>query len=76
MSVKFLKRYGSYNEGEIATFTEEREKDLLKRKIAEEFVFPKREGDDMDKKGTGGDGKKNPNDPQNRQTTGTSSKQK
>lgn len=76
MSVKFLKRYNSYNEGEVATFTEVREAELIKRRIAENIDLPKQEeGDDVNKdKGDGG--KKNPNDPQNRQTTGTSSKQK
>lgn len=76
MSVKFLKRYNSYNEGEVATFTEAREADLIKRKIAENIDLPKpEEDDDMDKDKKDG-GKKNPLDPQNRQTTGTSSKQK
>ena len=82
MSVKFLKKYGTYNEGETATFTPEREADLLKRKVAVSVVVPPKhkdgEEDELAKSTAtgGGDGKKNPEQPQNRQTTGTSSKQK
>lgn len=80
MSVKFLKKYGTYNEGETATFTPEREADLVKRKVAVSVVVPPKhsEEDELAKSAaTGGGGeKKNPEGPQNRQTTGTSSKQK
>lgn len=65
--VRFLKNYNCYNEGEVASFSEEHAAFLVKRRIAEKVTLPKEEDDDMAKG-------KDPSQPQNRQTTGTASR--
>lgn len=76
MSVKFLKKYHTYNEGEIATFSEQHEKWLVSKHIAESITLPKPDEDDMAKSNANEPQKRDPSQPQNRQTTGTSSKTK
>jgi hypothetical protein len=75
MSVKFLKGYHKYNEGEVATFSVEHEKWLVSKRIAEPIVLPTKE-DDVAKGQTPPDPKatKSPEGPQHRQTTVTSKK--
>lgn len=75
-AVRFTKNYNCYNEGEVASFTEQHADFLVKRRIAERVTLPKEEEDDVAKSNAAGAGQKNPELPQNRQTTGTSSKQK
>jgi len=75
MSVKFLKHYQTYNEGEVATFSDQHERWLVSKKIAEPITLPNKE-DDVAKSQTPPDPKtqKNPEAPQHRQTTVSSRK--
>lgn len=70
MSVKFLKAYHRYNEGEIAGFSAQHEEWLIKRRIAERIAPAKEDNvPTKDSKPT-----KNPEGPQHRQTTVSSGK--
>jgi hypothetical protein len=67
VTVKFLRSYGAYGEGEVAGFSAEHAAFLVKRGIAEKIVVAKKEGD------VGGQKTVDPGAPQNRQSTGTAS---
>jgi hypothetical protein len=72
-TVKFRKKYHAYNEGETAGFSDQHADWLIKKGIAEPITIPPKEEAVASKNEPK---PKDPSAPQNRQSTGTSSKTK